>query len=161
MNTKKNFRSAFVLPRITGLLIAIALALPAVFPNTGIAAEYASAKNDGVNVRSGPGTNNEVLWEIFKNYPLKVLRYKKKWAEVEDFEGDKGWIFASLLSKSKTVIVRVETANMRSGPGKDNDVIATVRKGVVFKPVDRRGNWVKVSYKGDITGWIYKTLLWP
>ncbi len=128
---------------------------------TCLAADYVSVKKDGVNIRSGPSTKNAILWEVFEGFPLKVLDTKGEWTQVVDFEGDKGWIYASLLNKESTVIVKVDTANMRSGPAKENSIIATVKKGVVFKPVDKKGNWIKVSYKGDISGWMYNTLLWP
>jgi uncharacterized protein YgiM (DUF1202 family) len=50
---------------------------------------------------------------------------------------------------------------MRSGPTKDDKIIATVKKGVVFTPVEQKGNWIKVRYKKDLTGWMYYTLLFP
>lgn len=126
-----------------------------------MAAEYVSVKNDGINIRSGPNTDQEVLWEVFKDFPLKVIQRKAKWAQVVDFEGDKGWVYAPLLSKQKTVIVKVKTANMRVGPGKNYEIVATVKYGVVFKPTDREGQWVKVVHDDGTSGWIYGTLLWP
>lgn len=125
------------------------------------AAEFASVKKDGVNIRSGPSTKNAVLWEVFKGFPLKILKTEGQWVQTVDFEGDKGWVFSSLLSSEKTMIVKVDSANMRGGPSKDYDIIASVKKGVVFKPLAIQGNWVKVSYKEDLTGWIYNQLLWP
>ena len=131
------------------------------FAGSCFAAEYASIKNDGVNIRSGPSTKDEVLWEVFKDYPVEILKRKGDWVQVRDFENDKGWVYASLLSSHKTMIVKVETANMRSGPGKENKVIASVKKGVVFTPIDQKGNWIKVKYKNDITGWMFNTLVFP
>ncbi len=131
------------------------------FSVTCFADEYVSVKKDGVNIRSGPSTKNKVIWEVFESFPLQVLERNNKWAHVIDFEGDKGWIYESLIRDKKTVIVKVETANMRSGPSKDNPIIATVKKGVVFEPVETQGNWMKLSYKNDITGWIHNSLVWP
>jgi SH3-like domain-containing protein len=126
-----------------------------------VAGDFASVMKDGVNIRSGPSTKNDVLWEVFKDYPVEILQRKGDWVEVRDFENDKGWIYASLLSMEKTMIVKVENANMRSGPTKEDKIIATVKKGVVFTPVEQKGNWIKVQYKKDITGWMYNTLLFP
>jgi SH3-like domain-containing protein len=141
-----------------GFITALAIVF---FTGTCFAGEYVSVKKDGVNIRSGPSTKNKVIWEVFESYPLEVLERKNKWASVVDFEGDKGWIYETLIHDKKTVIVKVETANMRSGPSKDDPIIATVKKGVVFQPVDTQGNWMKLSYKNDITGWIHNSLLWP
>jgi SH3-like domain-containing protein len=125
------------------------------------AADFVSVKKDGVNIRSGPSTKNKIIWEVFASFPLQVIERKGKWVHVIDFEDDKGWIYESLITDKKTVIIKVETANMRSGPSKDNPIIATVKKGVVFEPIEMQGNWMKVSYKNDISGWIHNTLLWP
>ena len=142
----------------TGLTV---LVLMAFFTVSASAAEYVSVKKDGVNIRSGPNTKEEVLWEVFKDFPLQVITRKGKWAQVVDFEGDKGWVYTPLLSKQKTVIVKVKTANMRKGAGKNYEIVATVKYSVVFKPVEREGDWIKVVHDDGTDGWIYNKLLWP
>ena len=139
----------------------LAVALLFLFSATALANDFVSVKKDGVNVRSGPNTNKEVLWELFKGFPLQVLEQKGEWDHVIDFEGDKGWVYAPLLSDEHTVIVKVNTANMRVGPGTSYEVIATVKYGVVFQTVDTDGEWIKVKHDDGTTGWIHKTLLWP
>jgi SH3-like domain-containing protein len=141
-----------------GTVIALfILSLPA----AGFAAEYVSVKKDGVNIRSGPSTKSNVIWQVFESFPLKVLKREGKWASVVDFEGDKGWIYESLITSKKTVIVNVETANMRSGSSTNDSIIATVKKGVVFEVLEMNGAWMKVRHKDEITGWMHNSLLWP
>lgn len=127
----------------------------------GQAAEYVSVKKDGVNIRSGPSTTDKIVWQVFESFPLEVIERKGKWAQVVDFEGDKGWIYETLISNQKTVIVTVDTGNMRAGSSTDDPVIATVKKGVVFDVLDMKADWVKVSYKNELTGWMHNSLLWP
>jgi SH3-like domain-containing protein len=131
------------------------------FSFTVSAAEFVSVKKDGINIRSGPNTKAEVLWEVFKDFPLKIVKRQGKWTQVEDFEGDRGWIYAPLISKKHTVIVKVKTANMRIGPSKNYEVVATVKKGVVFKLGENDGNWHKVLHEDGTSGWIHQKLLWP
>jgi len=126
-----------------------------------LAGEYVSVKKDGVNIRSGPNTTSKVIWQVFESFPLEVLKRDGKWAYIVDFEGDKGWIYETLISSKKTVIVNVETANMRAGASTDDQVIATVKKGVVFEPLEMKGDWMKVRYKNEITGWMHNSLMWP
>ena len=127
----------------------------------GYAAEYVSVKKDAVNIRSGPSTQSKVIWQVFESFPLKVIKREGKWANVVDFEGDKGWIYETLISSNKSVIVNVETANMRTGSSTGDTIIATVKKGVVFEPLEMKGEWMKVRYKNEITGWMHNSLLWP
>ncbi|MGV1099611.1 SH3 domain-containing protein [Thiovibrio sp. JS02] len=144
----------FILSCLAGAILF--LAAPPAF-----AAEYVSVLKDGVNVRSGPDTNKEVLWELFKGFPLQVVSRKGKWAQVVDFEGDKGWVFAPLLAKEKTLVVKSDTVNMRVGPGLNYEIVATVKYGVVFTPLEKDGEWVKVQHEDGTSGWISAKLLWP
>jgi len=142
-------------------LLAAAALLILTFAATAQAEEYVSVKKDGVNMRSGPSTNDKVIWQVFESFPLQVLERKGKWAHVIDFEGDKGWIYETLISSKKTVIVTVDTANMRDGSSTNDPVIATVKKGVVFEALAMDGDWMKVRYKDELTGWMHNSLLWP
>lgn len=126
-----------------------------------LAAEYVSVSKDGVNMRSGPSTDKEILWEVFKDFPLQVIGRQGKWVQTIDFEGDKGWIYAPLIANKKTVIVKVNLANMRLGPGTNYEVVARVKYGVVFTPVEREGDWVKVKHEDGTSGWLFDELIWP
>jgi len=128
---------------------------------TASAAEYMSVSKDGVNIRAGADTKAEILWEVFKDFPLQVLSKDGKWARIKDFEGDSGWIFAPLLSKKQTAIVKVKSANMRSGPGKNYEITATVKYGVVFNLVAQENGWAQLKHEDGTSGWIHASLLWP
>ena len=123
--------------------------------------QHLSVLKNGANIRSGPEANKEILWTVFKGYPLQVTERKGKWAHVVDFDGDKGWITTDLLAKEKTVIVKAATANLRVGAGKDYEIAAEVKHGVVFKTMATEGDWVKVKHADGTTGWILGKLLWP
>ena len=129
--------------------------------STATAEEYVSVLKNGANIRSGPDAKKEILWTVFKGFPLQVKERQGKWAQVVDFEGDKGWIFTDLLAKEKTVIVKAATANLRVGAGKDYEIAAEVKHGVVFKPLETEGDWVKVKHADGTSGWILGRLLWP
>ncbi|MDH4321886.1 MAG: SH3 domain-containing protein [Desulfobulbaceae bacterium] len=152
--------------QITSKQIRIGLQAVAFIVTIGIAlsagaAEYVIAGKDGVNIRSAPNTKAEVLWEVFKNFPLQVLKREGQWTQTVDFEGDKGWVYDPLLSKEKMVIVKVDAANMRIGAGTNYEIVATVKYGVVFKPLEKDGEWIKVQHKDGTTGWLHQTLIWP
>ena len=54
-------------------------------------------KKDQCNIRSGPGTKNEILFTVEKGIPFKVIKRKGKWLHIEHADGDKGWIYRSLV----------------------------------------------------------------
>ncbi|WP_339133484.1 MAG: SH3 domain-containing protein [Candidatus Electrothrix sp. GW3-4] len=129
---------------------------------TGVAgaAEFVSVVKDGVNLRSGPTTSHEILFQLPAGYPLKVLERDKKWIKVSDYENDKGWIYAGLVAKTPYVIVRADEGNVRSGPGTNYDKVGKVVRDVILKKVETEGNWFKISHP-ELTGWIYSNLVWP
>ena len=131
------------------------------FSSTALAAEYVSVSKDGINVRAQSGTSSEILWEAFKGYPLMVLQRHDKWLQIQDFEGDKGWIYAPLVSKQNTLITKVKLANLRGGPGTNYEILSTVKYGVVFKPESKDDKWFKVSYEDGTVGWLHEDLVWP
>jgi SH3-like domain-containing protein len=49
------------------------------------------------NVRSGPGTDFEIVFQAGAGVPFKVLERRGEWLQVEHADGDKGWIAASLV----------------------------------------------------------------
>ncbi|MBI5557334.1 MAG: SH3 domain-containing protein [Deltaproteobacteria bacterium] len=144
------------------LLGGVGVSLLTLFLSTNVvAAEYASVSKDGVNIRSGPANNAEVYWEVFKDFPLKVLQRKEQWAQIEDFEGDTGWVYAPLLNDKKTVIIKVKKANIRVGAGENYEVSASALYGVVFTPEKTEGEWIYISHSDGTKGWIHKSLIWP
>ena len=56
------------------------------------------------NVRSGPGTQYDVIWKIEKYHPILVIHKTNPWYQFTDFEGDQGWVHKSLVDKVKTVM---------------------------------------------------------
>ena len=150
-----------MLSRITRHLLLCLVAASLCLCSSAFGAEYMTVVKDGVNVRSGPSTKNEVYWEVFKDFPVKVVKKKGDWYQTKDFEGDIGWIYGPLLTKKKKVIVKVKKANMRVGPGKNYEIIATALYGVVFTPGRSDGNWLQVTHSDGTKGWLHKSLLWP
>jgi len=54
-------------------------------------------KQNGVQLRAGPGTDQPVLVKIDKGVPFKVLKREGRWIQVEHADGDKGWLHDSLV----------------------------------------------------------------
>jgi len=112
------------------------------------------------NVRSGPGTQYDVLWQVEKYYPFEVLKKESKWYFFRDFEGDRGWLHESLVKKIKSVVTTCSTCNVRSGPGTKYAKVFGVERGTPFKVLGKKGNWIQIEHAEGHRGWIYKSLVW-
>ncbi len=58
------------------------------------------------NVRSGPGTGYETIWQVEKYYPIDIIQVSGDWYQFKDFENDIGWIHKSLVKNISTVITK-------------------------------------------------------
>ena len=112
------------------------------------------------NIRSGPGTEHEILVQAETYYPLNILENSGNWLKVEDFEGDEGWIHKSLISRISTVITIKKKCNIRSGPGTKYDILFVSKEGVPFKVLKKKGNWIHIEHAAGHRGWIHKSLVW-
>ena len=112
------------------------------------------------NVRSGPGTNYDIIWIVYKYYPVRIIKKAGSWYRFVDFEGDKGWMHKSLVRKFPSVITIKEKSNIRSGPGTKYKIVFTAGKGVAFKVIKRKSNWIYIQHADGDKGWIYKPLVW-
>ncbi|PIE58275.1 MAG: peptide-binding protein [Desulfobulbus propionicus] len=129
------------------------------------AAKMVSIRGEDINMRSGPGTQYKVLWQLGSGYPLKVLKQKGKWYRVQDFEGSIGWVHRDVTTPTPHMIVKVhkktrKKINVRSKPGTNNQIVAQAYYGVVFKTLEQKRGWVHVSHAKGVEGWIKRSLLW-
>jgi len=143
------------------VLFAIWVLFTVIFILSGTVHAKRLAISAGIaNIRSGPGTQYDVLWQVEKYYPLSVIEKSGKWYHFKDFEGDEGWVHQSLVKKIPSVITQKNKCNVRSGPGSKFKIIFTVEKGIPFKIIKRKGAWIHVEHADGDRGWIYKTLVW-
>jgi len=101
-----------------------------------------------------------VLWQVAQNHPILVLKKSGNWYHFCDFEGDKGWIHNSLVRKIPSVITNKEKCNVRSGPGTKFEILFTIKEGISFKILKRKGNWIHIQHADGDKGWIHKSLVW-
>ncbi|WP_022667256.1 SH3 domain-containing protein [Desulfospira joergensenii] len=141
-------------------LIFLGLVLPGMLVCQAGAAERVTVKAGIANLRSGPGTKYEVLWQVEQYHPFLVVEKKGNWYKIKDFEGDMAWIHKSLLSKMTGVITKKTKSNVRSEPNTKSRILFTVERGVPFKVLKRKGNWIRIEHADGEKGWIYKTLVW-
>lgn len=117
------------------------------------------------NVRSGPGTWYEKLWEVYKYAPLQKVGVSLSgdWYAVRDVDGDVGWIDKKLVTdKYRCTVVKSDKVNVRKGPGTSKP-LSSLSPAVhydSFMVMEKRGSWIKVKDERGNTGWIDTEYLW-
>jgi SH3-like domain-containing protein len=124
-------------------------------------AKMVSIAGDMVNMRSGPGNNYEVVWELGQGYPLSVIDQQGDWLKVADYEGDIGWVQKHQVAEKAYLVVKKRIVNIRCGPGENYRVIRQAHQGVVFRTLGKKDDWVKIRHEEeDVTGWVLRSLVW-
>jgi len=54
-------------------------------------------RTDLVNIRSGPGTQHDIIFKAEKGVPFQVLKRQGDWIHIRSTEGDDGWIHKKLV----------------------------------------------------------------
>ncbi len=139
--------------------LALAATLALVAPLTS-AQNMVSIQGASVNMRSGPGLKDPVQWTLSKGYPLRVTARRGDWLQVSDFEGDSGWVSRRLTGSTPHHVVKVPQANLRAGPGTGYRKVGEAAYGEVFRTVEKRPSWVRVSAGDGRKGWMARSLLW-
>ena len=143
---------------IKAMLAALVVLL--ILPGLTLAQERLSVSASIANMRSGPGTKYDVLWQVEQYHPVIIVEKKGNWYKIKDFENDVAWLHKSLLDDIEGVITIKDKCNVRSKPDTKSQVLFTVERGVPFKVLKRKENWIKVEHADGDVGWIYKTLVW-
>jgi SH3-like domain-containing protein len=132
-----------------------------VFVTAASAAEFVSVVKDGVNLRSTPDTAAEVRFQLPAGYPLQLIERKGDWLNVSDYENDRGWISAKLVTTTPYVIIKAAKGNIRAEASANSRQVGKVVREVILKKIDQQGDWVKVSHPQLPSGWIHQQLVWP
>lgn len=127
---------------------------------SAMAQSMVSVKGSTLNMREGPGTRHPVLWSLSRGYPLQVVKRQGDWLQVKDFEGDGGWVARSLTSSAPHHVVKVPTANLRSGPGTRYRIKGKMEYGETLRTLQKQGQWVKVRHESLGQGWVSRRLVW-
>ena len=146
----------FIIMKRLAILITILF-----LTGTAAAAEQRLAvTSPTANIRSGPGTQYDVLWQVERYYPILVIDKSDVWYQFKDFENDTGWVHKSLVGDVEAVITRKDLCNIRSGPGTGEKILFTVNRGVPFKVLEHKGHWLHIEHTDGDQGWIYDSLVW-
>ncbi len=120
-----------------------------------------------LNVRSGPGTNYDILTQVYEGQKYKVLDSSGVWRKIKK-GSTTGWVHSNFTKpenmESKTVevqehvIVKANQLNVRSGPGTSYSAISSIKKGKIYPVLSKSGNWTKLRTK-QTEGWVYSPLV--
>ncbi len=135
----------------------LALPFPAVASRTITEVNYfASLRSAETNVRAGPGQNYPIKFTFkLRGIPVRVVSEYDNWNEIEDFEGQSGWVTQSLLTKKRTlmVITTKKFVNMYRKNNENSRVIFHLENNVIGDYLGCSEGWCNIKINNK-KGWV-------
>lgn len=154
------------------LLLPVAAAAQTTGPVSNLPVpRFVSLKSDKVNLRSGPTRDNEVNWVFTRaGLPVEITGESENWRKIRDSEGTEGWVYHTLLSSRRTVLVSPWTKNDKSAnksetfplyaQGEHDAVVtAKLQPGVLATVRSCDGTWCRIFGEG-FDGYMEQVRLW-
>ncbi|NWG33656.1 MAG: TIGR02594 family protein [Chloroflexi bacterium] len=118
-----------------------------------------------LNLRQGPGATYAVIGSLKKGELVDAVAVSGQWAQVRKSTGVAGWAALQYMTKIAAppplgasevlMLVKVDTLNVRSGPGLGYAVIGKVNRGnkLPFLGASLDWKWVNIQTPDGKTGW--------
>jgi len=128
----------------------------------------ATITTDGLNIRSEPSTQSEVLGSLSSGQQVEVIAIRGEWLNIS-YDGTVGWIhsdYANIIkspsdsgtqdsdSPKAEATIKVAGLNVRSEPTLNGKVVEQLSAGTVVRIISERNNWCEIEYDNGKTGWI-------
>lgn len=121
---------------------------------------YVSLKASKANVRRGPSKTHGIDWVFtHRGMPLQITAEHGHWRRARNQNGVGGWIYYTLLSGKRTIIVQHDMLEMKSSPMPNALVKAKLEPGVVAKIEKCEKDWCRISVE-RYKGWVEKKHVW-
>lgn len=124
---------------------------------------FVSLKSNRVNVRGGPSQDHSIAWVFLQQgLPVEIVAEFENWRQVRDSDGEEGWIFHSLLSARRTILVAPwsedEFLILRDRPDESGTPVVKLSPGILCDLDRCVDGWCQISIR-QYEGWIKQELL--
>ncbi|MEN2765885.1 N-acetylmuramoyl-L-alanine amidase [Ornithinibacillus xuwenensis] len=159
------------------ILILLSLLLLFLSIRITAASNEITVNENYVNVRSGPGTNYEVLGQVHKDETYPLLKQQGDWVEIQ-LDNQAAWIITDFITIQQeetesgsnqeddsteqadidSVSIPYDNTQIRNGPSTDYDIIYYAEKGHHLNVTGETGEWLKVE-SDEVEGFVLKALV--
>lgn len=139
--------------RVLALLVA-GSALPA------HALEYLSVRA-AATLYDAPSSQARPLFVILAGTPVEQVISLEGWSKVRDSSGGLAWIEKSHLSEKRSLIVRVDRADIRADADDKAALVFSAERDVLLELVEVvPGGWARVRHRDGQGGYVKTSQVW-
>jgi uncharacterized protein YgiM (DUF1202 family) len=162
LGLEATMRRTLIKVRAAAALLSLGVALSLMWPQTASATTQVTA-TVGVNIRSGPSTQTDILGGLFRGQTVTAISSSHGWTKIY-YDGSTAYVATRYLTKGRhlpsplmigpgSVKITTTALNLRTGPGLSYRVIKVLKGGarVTMTGKTARG-WAELV-NGRSTGW--------
>lgn len=123
----------------------------------------AFSNTENLRVRSGPGTDFQIIGYLKKGEHISVLKKNENWVKISSSFGE-GWAAASYLDIKEetqntaeenygTGIVNGDNVNVRSAAATSSKILGKLGRGKELKLLSEQDGWYEILFSGQ-PGWV-------
>ena len=131
---------------------------------TGLPVPRFVSLGNNANLRTGPGERYPSQWLLrTRHQPLEIMGEYKKWRQVRDMDGAKGWVYAPILKSKRYFSVTVDETALYKEKKYESPIKVRLGKGVILKPETCDQYWCLVetiNVEENYQGWIRRAHIW-
>lgn len=141
-------------------LLQFGLACLAFAALPGYAVDFRAVADTAAILYDGPSAKSSKLYVVNRGYPLEVVVTIEGWVKVRDANGAFAWIESKQLTDTRTVMVKVPVAQVRSKPDDGAPIAFQAQQNVLLELVSVSGAWVQVRHGEGGAGFVRAQQVW-
>ncbi|MCE9641631.1 MAG: hypothetical protein K8S22_16055 [Betaproteobacteria bacterium] len=124
-------------------------------------AEFRSVADNAAVVYDAPSLKAKKLHILGRNYPVEIVVTLEGWAKVRDAGGELAWIETKSLSERRSVMVKVNLADVRQAADDKAPLVFQAEQNVLLDLVELTGTgWARVAHRDGQSGYIKLNVVW-
>lgn len=113
---------------------------------------------ESVNIRSGPGTNFEILTKMNKEQLVLVYDHQFNWYKIKLSRTAKVYVHSNYISKENEFFgfCTRKAVNIRAGKGVNFNIIGQLNKQDRVEIIEKLGKWYKIFPLKECFAWVHE-----
>ncbi|GGJ83927.1 N-acetylmuramoyl-L-alanine amidase [Lentibacillus kapialis] len=138
-----------------------------------VQADKAVVTSDNLNIRSGPGTEYNLIGQVNTGTALHMVSVEDGWVEIT-YDNRTAWVSSDYVdihsnldrdsansqpvggNDIENIMIQHDNTHLRKGPSTSYDIVGFANKGEAFNVAGEEGNWYKIANE-ELSGFILKT----
>ena len=144
---------------ILGALFFVVMLIASAIASAGALGGGVVIDEDSLNIRTGPGTNYNIITSLPFGYIIGIEEEHDGWYRVSDGRLN-GWCAANRIVQYNYVkrhgYINAPDSNMRSGPGSNGELLGVFNNGERVYAIGEANGWYFVMRSAaEQEGWVY------